>query len=202
MILTYFFSLYCRRFRKTYLASTFGPHGPFSRTHFKSFDMFFERSTRLGKIVSPCFRYSTNQCPKLKVWVSASSVTVDSHKGSSVPVPGQESQKRQKRHRSNRETRDILSNCWNSLQQSWISHCSNLFLRNFDWRRSGKQQWLSNSLFTTQIHSVSFDNLFTHSNTSEAWFFAMSANQKFPQGAASANWSLPPCVKPSDTQAQ
>ena len=32
MILAFFFSLYCRRFKETYLASTFGPHGPFSRT--------------------------------------------------------------------------------------------------------------------------------------------------------------------------
>ena len=32
MILTFFLSLYWRRFKETYLASTFGPHGPFSRT--------------------------------------------------------------------------------------------------------------------------------------------------------------------------
>ena len=45
MILTFFFSFYCRRFKETYLASTFGPHGPFSRTRNKG--TIFQRSQKL-----------------------------------------------------------------------------------------------------------------------------------------------------------
>ena len=43
MILTFFLSLYWRRFKETYLASTFGPHGPFSRTQILSNSIKFNQ---------------------------------------------------------------------------------------------------------------------------------------------------------------
>ena len=67
------------------------------------------------------------------------------------------------------------------------------FLRNFNWRRSGNQRWLSNSLFTTQTPSVSFENFLSTAIQGRCIFLRWVQTRSFPKARRLLTEVFPLC---------